>query len=99
VIRSGTIRPWVLANIVRDIVFVAAVNAPLLCTAKQWYFEQDSFVASCARTRASQQPCQSAACATSPARRCAGIGSTNSMMVATVALSPKITAQLGAVYF
>jgi hypothetical protein len=46
VVKSGKIRPWVLPNIVRDIVFVAAVNAPLLCVEKQWYFEQDTFVAS-----------------------------------------------------
>jgi hypothetical protein len=46
VVRSGTIQPWVLPNIVRDIVFVTAAKASLLCADKQWYFEQDSFVAS-----------------------------------------------------
>jgi hypothetical protein len=46
VVRSGKIRPWVLPNIVRDIVFAAATTALLFCTENQWYFEQDAFVAS-----------------------------------------------------
>jgi hypothetical protein len=46
VVRSGMIRPWVLPNIVRDIVFAVAAKAPLLCTGKQCHFDQGSFVAS-----------------------------------------------------
>jgi len=46
VVRSGRIRPWVLPNVVRDIVFMTAADAPLLCSEQQWYFEEDSFVAS-----------------------------------------------------